>query len=341
MEPGTSGSVSTHIARFLLQAAADAGVEASAIAAVPGLAPAMLGGDLDRVSTLALHRLWELIHAAAGPEAGVRIAAAAEHGRLHVWDYLVTGAPTLAEGFGDAARYFAALTDPQVTLQVTEGDGRLSVGYAGFPLAEDVNSQINEFALALLLRRARESAWGVAVPVHVAFAHRAPRRHGHLVEAFGTRAIDFGADADTVTFADDGRLTRERPHDPELRRIMRQYAQSVIDGARPVPTWQDAFHAAVCDVLAECLPDGVSLERVARRMAVSPRTLQRRLAEQGTSWREEVEAVRHRQAARLLRDTRLPVRSIAGRLGYTDPRTLRRAFLRWTGQTPDAYRRTV
>ncbi|MFJ9775185.1 helix-turn-helix domain-containing protein [Kitasatospora sp. NPDC101157] len=54
-----------------------------------------------------------------------------------------------------------------------------------------------------------------------------------------------------------------------------------------------------------------------------------------------MDAVRHEQAARLLRDTRLPAQSIAARLGYADPRALRRAFQRWTGHTPDTYRKSA
>ncbi|APA95096.1 helix-turn-helix transcriptional regulator [Nocardia seriolae] len=83
----------------------------------------------------------------------------------------------------------------------------------------------------------------------------------------------------------------------------------------------------------------LDLGRVAQRLAIGPRTLQRRLSEVGTTWRAEVEAMRHRRAAELLRDTDLPVQSIAARVGYVDARALRRAFLRWTGHTPDAFRR--
>ncbi|MEU7141045.1 helix-turn-helix domain-containing protein [Nocardia sp. NPDC046473] len=77
---------------------------------------------------------------------------------------------------------------------------------------------------------------------------------------------------------------------------------------------------------------------MARRLAISPRTLQRRLQELDTTWRMEVESVRYEQALDLLRDTDLPVRSVAARLGDADTRALRRAFRRWTSQTPDAFR---
>lgn len=61
---------------------------------------------------------------------------------------------------------------------------------------------------------------------------------------------------------------------------------------------------------------------------MSPRSLQRRLEEEGTSWREEVDAVRREQAARLLREGASRA-AMAAQLGYSDVRALRRAVRRW------------
>jgi AraC-like DNA-binding protein len=70
---------------------------------------------------------------------------------------------------------------------------------------------------------------------------------------------------------------------------------------------------------------------VAARLAMSPRTLQRRLRDAGTSWRDELEDVRGRSARRLLEDGGLTRASVARRLGYSDARSLRRALRRWDG----------
>jgi transcriptional regulator GlxA family with amidase domain len=118
--------------------------------------------------------------------------------------------------------------------------------------------------------------------------------------------------------------------------MLRCYAEQVLASSRPVPTAQDALRVAV----AAAMRDGdLALAGVARRLGTSTRTLQRRLSESGTSWRQEVESVRNSAAVRFLRDTDLPVQSVAARLGYTDARALRRAFRRWNGHCPDEYRR--
>jgi len=81
-----------------------------------------------------------------------------------------------------------------------------------------------------------------------------------------------------------------------------------------------------------------SLDEVARRLHVSTRTLKRRLAEQGTSFSAVLEGVRHQRALLLLENRALGLAEVAGRLGYSDVANFTRAFRRWTGQTPAAYR---
>ncbi|WP_252366841.1 helix-turn-helix domain-containing protein [Nocardia salmonicida] len=70
---------------------------------------------------------------------------------------------------------------------------------------------------------------------------------------------------------------------------------------------------------------------------MSQRTLQRHLAEHGTSWRDELDLLRH-ERARILLDRGHSTATIAQRLAFTDDRALRKAFHRWTGTTPTASR---
>jgi AraC-like DNA-binding protein len=81
-----------------------------------------------------------------------------------------------------------------------------------------------------------------------------------------------------------------------------------------------------------------SLDEVARRLHLSTRTLKRRLADQGTSFSAVLEGVRHQRALLLLENRQLGLADVAGRLGYSDAANFTRAFRRWTGQTPAAYR---
>ena len=80
------------------------------------------------------------------------------------------------------------------------------------------------------------------------------------------------------------------------------------------------------------------LPRAARRLGMSPRTLQRRLAEQHTTFAKLLDELRREIAEHELRTTRASVDEIAYITGYSEASTFERAFKRWTHKTPREYR---
>jgi len=86
--------------------------------------------------------------------------------------------------------------------------------------------------------------------------------------------------------------------------------------------------------------DGVShrVSTLAERFFISPRTLNRRLAIAGSSFRKITEIVRREKAEIYLRETDLKISEIARQLGYSDASNFSKAFKLWTGSTPRRYR---
>ncbi|MGW4531097.1 AraC family transcriptional regulator ligand-binding domain-containing protein [Nocardia sp. NPDC004340] len=332
-----ANTVSSHVVGVMVEAALRAGADKEQLARLLGQDPALLSDDALRISTLKVSRLWELLYGLAGPEAGVLAAERAERGRLNVWDYLIGTAPTLAEGLRDAARYNNAICDRRVDLEVIEDGALLTVRYGIFPHAGAAQAVHREFVMAVIVRRAAESFGAAGLPVRVDFTHPAPADRGYLVRALGTANLHFGRAADAITFM--GSDAGQTASDPVLQAILRSHAQQVINSIAPEPGWLDAFRAALYATLPDSGGDGVRLEKVARALRLSERTLQRRLAEHGTGWRTELETLRRDTALALLRDPAVPVRVVALRLGYRDHRVLARAFRRWTGQSPAGFRR--
>lgn len=81
-----------------------------------------------------------------------------------------------------------------------------------------------------------------------------------------------------------------------------------------------------------------SMEEVADKLHLSPRTLQRRLSDEGVSYREVVEHIRRDRALRLVASGGASIGQVADLLGYNDVTNFSRAFRRWTGESPRAYR---
>ena len=103
-------------------------------------------------------------------------------------------------------------------------------------------------------------------------------------------------------------------------------------------TRQESLTARIQRSLLGCSGALPSLATSARLLHMAPRTLHRRLACEGTSYRAIVEQVRHRLALQHLRNPALSLQEIAYRLGYTDQANFRRAFKRWEGVAPQAAR---
>jgi AraC-like DNA-binding protein len=94
--------------------------------------------------------------------------------------------------------------------------------------------------------------------------------------------------------------------------------------------------------ISDWLPSGdFSSEAVARALHMSPRSLQRKLAAQGTTFRKLLQAVREELAQSYLADGSLTLLEISYLLGFSEQSAFSRAFKRWTGSTPQDFRGPV
>lgn len=169
-------------------------------------------------------------------------------------------------------------------------------------------------------------------PTRVAM-RRAPQPSPATTSYFGTQIREGKADA--VTFsAEDASLPFLTEDEsmwnffaPELRRRLSELEASA--------TTADRVRAA----LHELLPAGESsINAIAGQLMLSPRTLQRQLQAEGTSYQAVLSDTREKLARRYLSDRSLPTSQVAYLLAYDDTNSFYRAFRRWTGLTPDAAR---
>jgi len=121
--------------------------------------------------------------------------------------------------------------------------------------------------------------------------------------------------------------------DPETRRIATKYLETHY-----LPSTA-ALSERVAELARRLLPTGhCSAEAIADQLSMHPRTLQRRLAEEGVRCQDLIERERRAQAARYLAEPGFHLGQIAGLLGYTEQSTLNRSCRRWFGKTPRQYR---
>lgn len=255
-------------------------------------------------------------------------------------------APTLEEALGRAAR-FLRLVLPDLAVGLRRQGERAELVIAETRhLAETINDPARIFAFEWLLRLLHALACWLAGrglpldsvifpyrrPLHAddyaliftedsRFAPTVPGGMGTLVAAFNANLLDLPIrrdEAALTSFLDGapGKITLLYRRDREM--VIR-----------------------VRDLLRAALPASLGLDEIADRLHMSPRTVHRRLEDEGSSFRAIKDALRRDMALARLAKSRDSIAQVAADLGYADTSAFYRAFVEWTGMAPVQYRKRL
>ncbi|KAA2252415.1 AraC family transcriptional regulator [Solihabitans fulvus] len=322
--PSAEPTDSAAVPRLILSASGQRGADRKRLADAAGLAQWALADDSIRIPAAQTLRLWDLTEAKCDTRyVGVRGADYYRPGMLGMFDRLVVSAPDVGSGLRVASSYARLATSAEFAFAERAGEAVLTV--AQIPGDGNSRALAAEFILGVVLNLIRKAAGRPVTPARVEFASPAPHAHAEHAELYGTASIDFDQPADALVFrADDMRLPLPTA-DPVAAGRLRGRADTLVS-ARRATTWRDWLRHRINARLSE---GTASLDAVARDLYLSPRTLQRRLGEQDTTWRAELDAVRRQRAVTLL-GTSSPTRAdLAEELGYSAARAARRTLRRW------------
>jgi AraC-like DNA-binding protein len=322
--PAQTASDSVRIASLLLAVATEGGADARKLAREARVPTWAISADQAMIPYWHSMRLWELVeHALQDPN--VALTTASRHGAANgsLFDYILATSATLRDGLRAAGHFFHLVTS-NARLQVeaeTESEITYSLRYLyGEGRGPELSTQ---FSVMTFCVRARTVTGLPVVPVHVGFAQPPPRTSGAFSETLRTRHVDFGLLATTFTFRADDLDLPLRQADPVLNRILTGYAPATRP---PALSWHEHFQVLLTQQIERGDP---TLAALARRLRVSSRTLQRQLAEHGTTWRAELDAARQRRVEEAPLTGAETMAELARRLSYSDARSVRRALRRW------------
>lgn len=331
----TSGvRVSSRVARIILAAAEALGADPEALRREVGLD----GADLDAadgwIGLEQENALWDAAARATGTEAfGVRAAVLMERGAFGVLEYALRASPDLRSAVARLVRYNRLTHEVATFSLVEQGDeARLVHGFRGEPAGP--SRQAAEFTLACAVLMTAALLGRDWRPRAVRFTHAPPADPTWHEAVLGV--VRFDADANEMVF---DRADLDAPlveADPALASVLDRHAEMLLASLPPAGDLLQRVRAAIAETLRDGEP---TLDRVADRLGASPRTLQRHLADHDTSFQELVEGLRRGLAERYLADRSVAIAEVAFLLGYSEPSAFHRAFKRWTGRTPGAWRR--
>lgn len=287
-----------------------------------------------RIPLAAEIAMWQTIaKLVTEPGFGIHAAAPFALRRMGLVGYLASFSATLRGAMHRVERYAAAFTDA-VVFRLHEG-GPDAAFLVRHPALGRDHSLAQDYSLTAILQASRELTGVQVVPTEVSFTYGRPSTILPHREFFRC-PLRFAAPTARIVFHRPDLDLPVARADEVVAGYLSKYAEQVLAAQVRGDTMQHALRAAIWAVLGDGRP---SLARVAAAMRLRPRTLQRRLAAEGTSLHKETEAIRKTMAMATLRDRELSIDDIAYLLGFSEPSAFFRAFKRWTGTTPQRFRR--
>jgi AraC-like DNA-binding protein len=289
----------------------------------------------DRIPSTLAHQLLEGLHSlGVGPEVGLQAARTWSPGDGGALDHAVCSAATVRDAIYAARRYIRLVSDVVgVDLIVANGEAQIRLErFAPMPRVAI------DFHVGSIFRLFR-CIWGSGAMegARVLFALPAPADTEEYRRTFEGLPVEF--DAEFSGFAFDARYldTRLSSADFRLHDVIRIHLEQRL---QELPqTW--SLTGWIESAIAAELPQGPpSVNRIATRLRMSTRTLERRLEREGTTFSDLLEDLRRRLALRYVANQGIPLGEVAFLLGFSHTTGFHRAFKRWTGETPLVYRRS-
>jgi AraC-like DNA-binding protein len=250
--------------------------------------------------------------------------------------YVALNSPTIATGIQNVERYLHVYDSSAKWFFTVEGN-RGYIRYLLTDIGFEPLRQSNEHGMTIIVNALRMMVGSQWAPQEVQFAHAAPEQTSEHHRIFRAPVV-FGCETNALVIERDF-IEREVPAaDQQLYQIMKQYLDQVLS---EIPR-EDAVLSSIRKAVAESMRDGdPKLSRVAKKVSMGPRTLQRRLKEDGLDFKKLVEDTRQRFAVSYLKDRKNSLTEVAFLLGYSEVSAFNRAFKRWTHSTPLSYQRKM
>ncbi|MFY8060963.1 MAG: AraC family transcriptional regulator [Arenimonas sp.] len=322
--------------RNIVDALDNLGLDGMALAREAGIDPALFDTVESGVLVSEIVRLWELAVAASGDTAiGLSAANSFRPASMDAMGYAMMSSPTLLDALKRGVRYLGAVTSASnARLERTAQGYCLEVNLmAGIV---DVQRQNHEFTTLSILKFLRWIAGPDLNPVLIEFMHAKPVDTSLYIDAFSC-PIHFNSAHMAMTFSETDAARILVTANAQMAAIHDQVAEQRIS---QLGGSENALR--VKQLIVQSLPEGEpTRDDIAAKMAISSRTLQRRLQDEGQTFHEILDEVRHNLAKRYLGNEKLSLADVAHLLGFSDQSSFTRAAHRWFDTSPSKYRHQV
>lgn len=315
--------------RIFAEALRELGADWEGILRECGIAPAALLDPEARVPQASFDRVWAIAAERTGdPCIGLHAGEKVQARAVNVFGYLALSSSTLGEGLKRVARY-QQLVSGRALLDLHEDGGVARVELAPDEPSNEARAVRAEYTALLILRFLGWVAEQPVLPLEASFAH-APRGPVDDYARALRCPVKFNTLRSELVFAKSALDLPSAHANPSIAQLTDAFAARL---AAEVATGGTVAHTR--RALAALLDSGEGdVRRVSRRLGMSSRTLQRRLAEEGESFRSVLDRLRRELAHEHLRERRASIAEAAHITGFSEVSAFARAVRRWFGCTP-------
>lgn len=309
------------------------GVDPAPLFQQAGLDPQKLYDANARYRDSRIYKLWQLAADATGdPYIGLKVASFWHPSAAHALGYAWLASATLKDALERTVRYFRMMTDKeQLTLTESEEEFRLIIEnpVADYPTApEDLDASFA--ALIHLCRMCHGESFN---PLRITMGRPELPDPAPFAEHFRA-PIQYSGNENSVCFDKADALTALPTANAEVARANEQIVQEYLARFD-----RSSVAMQVRARLTEQLSSGhTTQESIADALHMSLRSLQRRLNNEDTSYKSLLDETRRELAAHYMAESHRSINEITYLLGFSEPSNFSRAFRRWTGKSPSAYR---
>jgi AraC-like DNA-binding protein len=304
-----------------------------------GLGPAAVFDPDGAVPHRQNARLWdEAVRLTGDQDLGLHMAewvsqCPEEH--FDVLAYAVQSCASLGEHYRRMGRYVRLLHEgAYLSLEIEQDTAKLVHGLldGAMPPRQPV-----ECMLALAVLQGRRAIGEEFAPRAVCFAHPWPARVGEQERLFRA-PVRYGCEHNEVVLDRALLERRQLQAEPRLLAMLDRQLEGLLSRLPEDRSLQGQARRVMADHLLDGEP---ALYAVAAKLHMSPRSLQRRLRDEGTSFAKLLADLRRDLALRHLQSPRTTIGDVAFLLGFSEVSAFHRAFKRWTGRTPAEHLRSV
>ena len=244
---------------------------------------------------------------------------------------LVENSPNLRTALDNLIRYFHVHDGRGVPL-LEVSKGTVSLGYAVFDNSIPGVAEMVDATIATLFNTVRRLCGPAWQALEIALSRSRPR-NTRPYDNFFSAPLRFGAEHGLIVFSSDWLTQPVNDANPLIKNLVEERMEALdAQSGKGLEARLRRFLRTLV------LTRRCSLETVSEFFHLEPRTLARRLEQEDIKFRELVDEARYEVARHLLADTSLAMTHVAAMLDYSEASAFSRAFRRWSGKTPVAWR---